>query len=42
MDIYNRKYIVYEIIKEATGRDFSALSKGGANMRALRVIRVGD
>ena len=42
MDLYTRKYIVYEIIKESTGRDFSALSKGGANMRALRVKCIFD
>lgn len=42
MDIYNRKYIVYEIIKESTGRDFSALSKAGANIRALRVKCIFD
>jgi len=37
MDIYTRKYLAYELIKEATGRDFSALSKSGGNIRALRV-----
>lgn len=37
MDIYTRKYLIHEIIREATGRDFSALSKAGANIRALRV-----
>jgi hypothetical protein len=42
MDIYKRKYIVYELIKEATGRDFSALSKAGANIRALRVRCIFD
>ena len=42
MDLYKRKYIVYEIIKESTGRDFSALSKSGANMRALRVKCIFD
>lgn len=42
MDLYTRKYIVYEIIKESTGRDFSALSKSGANMRALRVKCIFD
>lgn len=42
MDLYNRKYIVHEIIKEATGRDFSALSKAGANIRALRVKCIFD
>ena len=42
MDIYTRKYIVYEIIKESTGRDFSALSKAGANIRALRVKCIFD
>lgn len=42
MDIYKRKYIVYEIIKETTGRDFSALSKEGANIRALRVKCIFD
>ncbi len=42
MDIYKRKYLVYELIREATGRDFSALSKAGANMRALRVKCIFD
>jgi len=37
MDLYTRKYLAYELVKEATGRDFSALSKDGANIRALRV-----
>ncbi|HEY0090095.1 MAG TPA: hypothetical protein VGB37_14710 [Candidatus Lokiarchaeia archaeon] len=37
MDYYNKKYVVHEIIKLSTDRDFSALSKSGANIRALRV-----
>lgn len=42
MDIYTRKYLAYEIVKETTGRDFSALSKAGANIRALRVKCIFD
>jgi len=42
MDLYTRKYLAYELIKEATGRDFSALSKAGANIRALRVKCIFD
>lgn len=42
MDLYNRKYLAYELIREATGRDFSALSNAGANMRALRVKCIYD
>lgn len=42
MDIYDRKYIVYELIRETAGRDFSALSKKGANIRALRVKCIFD
>ena len=42
MDLYNRKYLAYELIRETTDRDFSALSKAGANIRALRVKCIFD
>ena len=42
MDLYNRKYFIYELIKLTTGRDFSALSKAGANIRAMRVKCIYD
>lgn len=40
MDLYKRKYIALEVIKGATGRDFSALGKNNANIRALRVRNI--
>jgi len=42
MEYYKRKYVIYEILKNCRDRDFSALGKGNANIRALKVRCIFD
>jgi len=42
MNYYNKKYIIYEILKECKNRDFSVLGKGNCNIRGLWVRCIFD
>jgi len=42
MQYYKKKYVIYEILKNCTNRDFSALSNNKANIRGLKVSCIFD
>ena len=42
MQYYQKKYVVYEILKNCANRDFSALSNNEANIRGLKVACIFD